>query len=119
MHFLEIFLLNIFAVSNQWYYFVLRIVNMAGDDIELKPSDGDPVDGFVIRKNMIAVITKKVRSPLQCIFEAFLKSNNKVKLYINYKPSMELKPITTKNPNSAITLTITKNGMQQNLLLHS
>lgn len=83
---------------------------MAGDDIELKPSDGDPAGGFVIRKNVIAVITKKVKSPLPCSFEAFLKTDNRTKFYINYKTSIVLKPITTKNANSAVTLTVTKNG---------
>lgn len=83
---------------------------MAGDEIELKSSDGDPTGAVVVRKNVIAVITKKVKSPLPCSFEAFLKSNNKTKFYINYKASITLKPITTKNPNSAITLTVTKNG---------
>ena len=81
---------------------------MAGDDIAVKPSDGEPVDGFVVRKNVIAVITKKVKSPLPCRFEAVLKTNNKTKFYINSKPSIELKPIINKD--RAITLTVTKNG---------
>lgn len=100
--------LNVLAVSNQWYYLVLRISNMAGDDIVIRPSDGDPKGGFVVRKNLIAVITKKVKSPLPCRFDAVLKTNNKTKFYINYKPSIVLKPITTKNV--AVTLTVTKNG---------
>ena len=107
--FLKMFLF-VSAVSNQWYYLVLRIVNMAGDDIEIKPSDGDPAGVIIVRKNVIAVITKKTKSPLPCSFTAFLKTNNETKFYINYKPSITLKPITTKNPNSAITLTVTKNG---------
>lgn len=83
---------------------------MAGDDIVINPSDGDPVGGFVVRKSVIAVITKKVKSPLPCRFEAFLKTNDKTKFYINYKPSIVLKPITTSTKNTAITLTVTKNG---------
>ena len=99
---------NVLTVSNQWYYLVLRISNMAGDDIVIKPSDGEPVGGFNVRRNVIAIITKKVKSPLPCRFEAVLKTNEKIKLYINYKPSIVLKPITTKS--AAVTLTVTKNG---------
>lgn len=100
--------LNFFTVSNQWYYLVLRLVNMVGDDIVVMPSDGDPKGGFVIRKNLIAVITKKVRSPLQVRFTAYLKADGIKKFYINYKPIVELKPITTKN--APVTLTVTRNG---------
>ena len=85
---------------------------MAGEDIVLMPSDGDPTGGFVIRKNLIAVITKKVRSPLQVSFTASLKSNKDTKCFINYKPLIALKPITAKN--AAITLTVTRSGKSVN-----
>ena len=91
---------------------------MAGDEIVVMPSDGDPKGGFVIRKNLIAVITKKVRSPLQVRFTAYLKADEKKKFYINYKPIVELKPIITKNANAPVTLTVTKNGESKGLLMY-
>ena len=89
---------------------MLRIVNMAGDDIALKTSDGDPKDGFVIRKKTIAVITKKVKSPLPVLFSASPKADETKTFFINYKPKLELKPIVTRNANAPVTLTLTKNG---------
>lgn len=106
--FLEKLFLNVFAVPNQQYYLVLRIANMAGDDIVVKPSDGDPAGGFMIRKKTLVVITKKVKSPLSCNFEAFLKADETKKLFINYRSMFELKPTPTKS-TPAITLTVTKN----------
>lgn len=84
---------------------------MVGDDMVLMPSDGDPTGGFVIRKNLIVVITKKVKSPLPVRFTAFLKADENKKFYINYKPMVELKPIpTTTKVAGPIGLTLTKNG---------
>ncbi|XP_015769139.1 PREDICTED: uncharacterized protein LOC107347690 [Acropora digitifera] len=97
-------------ISNQIYYLVLRIVNMAGDDIALKTSDGDPKDGFVIRKKTIAVITKKVKSPLPVLFSASPKADETKTFFINYKPKLELKPIVTRDANAPVTLTLTKNA---------
>ena len=91
---------------------------MVGDDIVVMPSDGDPKGGFVIRKNLLAVITKKVRSPLPVRFTAFLKADEKKKFYINYRPIVELKPITTKTTNAPVTLTVTKTGESNILWLY-
>ena len=92
---------------------MLRIVNMAGDDIALKTSDGDPKDGFVIRKKTIAVITKKVKSPLPVLFSASPKADETKTFFINYKAKLELKPIVTRDANAPVTLTLTKNGENQ------
>lgn len=108
-------MLNFFAVSNQFYYLVLRIVNMANDDVVLETSDNDPKGGFVIRKKVIAVITKKVKSPLPIKFTAHLKGDVSKAFYINYKPWVNLKPITTKTTKAALTMTLTKNGESRNV----
>ena len=107
--------MNFFTVSNQFYYLVLRIVNMADDDVILETSDNDPKGGFVIRKKVIAVITKKVKSPLPVKFTAHLKGDTSKTFYINYKPWVNLKPINTKTTKAALTMTLTKNGESSNV----
>lgn len=87
---------------------MLRVTNKNNFDIVLKTSDGDPAGGFVILKRNIVVIKKKVKSPLPVTFEAFLKTDDKKKLFINYKSALMLKPIPTQG--TPVTVTVTTNG---------
>ena len=88
------------------YYLVLRITNVAGVTIRLIPSDKQPPEGFTVGKNTIAVIKKKVSSPLPVTFRAIDASESK--LYINYKSEMILTPTESEGSPIPLTVTVTR-----------
>ena len=107
----DLFLFSILIlepVPLKLYLANLRVTNLARMNIVLKASDNIPVNGFNIKSNVIAEITKKTGNPQDLIFQAFDVKTNKI-LAVNGKQSFTVKPTEVKGP--PVSLIIKAQGM--------
>ncbi|XP_031555970.1 uncharacterized protein LOC116292758 [Actinia tenebrosa] len=93
------------VVVGKRYFIFMRITNMAKRDVRVLTGDGQPAEGFTIKPNLIADITKQVTSPF-AVNMSVVDTTGKP-LFINYKPYLFLTPTQTKGNAIPLTITLT------------
>ena len=73
----------------------MKILNKSGKDIQLIPSDGDPPQGYTVKKGFMMTITKPTKGNLPISFRAVDPSDQKI-MKINGKEDIALKPTPQK-----------------------
>ena len=99
------------------YFINARVLNKLGGTILLRFSDNLPVNGFLIKSNMIATIKKKTNNPTAVTIRAEDPITKKV-LYVNDLPNFRVTPSQFEEQLTDITVS-GKSGIDGKSILWS